>query len=621
MSKLYTFPTQRALSGVLTFEVTTSTGSGTSAKTEKYFSDEVLINNETEYLAGDLKSSDADFNIAYDKDDLFRTEILPVALTDGEFVKVKFKIGDEVKFIGKLEPLTIGYNPFYADNADLDNQKNEINFKCVSLLDTAKLITRQQLIDSLSSFVIDNGRYVLVVGEGVDQYYYYVTFRDLIDRIIALIGSTYSITYQITYSLTDYTFYGKGDGSNDGNYIYPAVTSTGGVRAKFGENQEPSLLFATAVPATGIIPTTADLTHVGYFASGDETFSNAYDFLVGALKSFGLYCKIEHTPAKDLFLTIGTRTSGENVNLQDVLSGGEVPMTMIARKKVNVTSGKSGNSYIKDFPNTGITEFSQECSFDFGNDLDFNGTEYNSVYSVMIPAEGYYFVLSRYIGLGSNYLLNPNMNVNLDSWTAGGSWTFDITSPIDIFAGGTARATLTQPSGSAPELSQVIPTELNDGIIFGGLVRTNDADSVFAIKVYSGSTLIKTETFQLPVDTTVMLYTVLDAKQRRNVASQPITKVMVTAYYLSSPNPSGYVWFGYSFLQRARKGTPQLVGLQIEDLFNDGNLSTVQRTLNGIQDIKPSDYFTYQGERYYIKKVNWQIKNHETEIEAINYPY
>jgi hypothetical protein len=624
MAKTYTFQTQRVLSGVLSFEVVTSTGSGSSTETEKYFSDEITRNNETEFLAGDLKSANLDFTIAYDKDDLFRSTILPVALTDGEFVTVKVSLDGAVKFIGKTEPLTIGYEPFYASNDGLDNQKTAITFKCISILDTAKLITKLALTDRLRSFVIDNGKYVLISSGGVDQYYFYVSLKDLIENVLYLLNSTYSISYTLQFALTDFTFYGKGDGVNDGSYIYPAVTAIGSISdGTIGGDNEPCLLFGTASPATGDPVATGDITLAGLFADDDETFVNAYDYVVGILKSFGLYFDVQHSPTVDLIVTVGTRSSGLQIETVDVLSADETPMSEIARKKINVTSLQSGNSYVKDYPNIGTSEFSYQAPIDFGNDLDFPGladpsNPVNTAKSLMFPVGTSHFELVRLVGLGSGYLLNPNLDASLDSWTAGGSWVFDGSSP---FAFGSARATLTQPSGTAPELSQVLTSEIADGIVFGGLFRTNDADARITIKVYSGSTVIAELTSDLYTDTTQMIYIHLDAKNRRDILSQPVTKISVSAFYVSSPNPSGYVWFGYSFLQRARKGTPQLIGLQIEDLFNDGNLSRQSRTLNGIQDIKPSDYYTYNGEKFYIKRVNWQMKNHETEIEAINYPY
>lgn len=617
MSKVYTFPNQETLSGTVIIYVTTSTGSGSETLTDKYFSDEVVITNETERLAGELRFSSAEFTIAYDKNDLFRSTILPVALDPNEFVSVRIALDSATIYEGKIEPSTIAYDPFYAENDNLDGQKTAIRFRCNSLLSLLKTITKDTLVSSLANYITTVGRYVLIAGEGVDQYYYYATFRDLVDRIFYLLSTTAGLTYSITYSLTDWTFYSKGNGAEDAEYIYPSIAKRGDINySKFGSDSEPSIMVGTSSPATG--EPVGDLTYVGLFATDDETFITAYDYLAGFLKSFGLYCDIQHTPSVDLLVTIGTRSSGELVNTSDVLDVQELPMVEIARKKVNVTSLLSGNSYVKDFPNMGTSEFSLQTVYDFGNDLDFPGgtDSVNTVKSVMMPKDGTHFELARYIGIGEGYLLNPNLDQSIDSWTAGGSWVFDASSP---FTFGSARATLTSATGV--ELYQDIPVEIKDGVIFGGKFRANDNDNLTTIKIYSGSTVVKSETFQLQADIKYMLYAVIDSKFVKQVTGQPITRVGISVRYFSSPNALGYVWFAYSFLQRMRKGTPELVGSQIEDLFNDVNLSREQRTLNGMQLMKPSDYYDDNGERFYYKKVTWKLRDYETEVESINYPY
>ncbi len=102
----YTFPNQVVPAGTLNIEVRAFSEDfpidATEAQSEKYFSDNVRIVNETEYMAGELQSAYCDLTVDNDVDRLFSDTILPVFKTGG-WVSVKVSLNGGILFIGNIE--------------------------------------------------------------------------------------------------------------------------------------------------------------------------------------------------------------------------------------------------------------------------------------------------------------------------------------------------------------------------------------------------------------------------------------------------------------------------------------------------------------------------------------
>lgn len=620
----YTFPTQQVLSGSLSFEVKTSVGSGTVVVADKYFSDEVVITNETEFLGGDLQSASATINIDYDKNGFFRGTILPIALTVDGWVFIKITLEGDILFYGKVEPTTITYTPFYATNDALDEQRTSIEFRCIWGGELTKLITKKDLADRLLTTAVADGKYVSGTGSYLVDGYTYVTLEDIIQQVFYLLNSTYGITYHLSFSLGEITFYSKGDSALSYLYSFPNYLYYGNIsNGALGQPLSPCLIHGKVdgvTIATGKPSAVSAESGTLFYDSADSTFINAYDFFVGILKSFGLYCEVTHNSTYDMIVKIGQRVGFDEVNINDVLTSSEIPMSEVSRSKINVTSKLSGNAYVKEFPNIGTSEFSYQLPLDYGNDLDFCGGSdpVNSIKSLCMPFGNNTMELIRYAGLGQNQLVNQTLYSDINGWTVdSGSWVYNDTSHLLGMFG--ARATLD--NVFEQQISQTLTSGFDDGAIFGGRFFSNYANVNVIIRFYSGANLLQMQSFRIAEIGSFLIYSAIPAGLMRNNPTAKITLVTVSVQPVSAGSGTSYIWMNNMFFQRSRKGTPEFVGLQLEDLFNNAGQIRKNITLNGVQKIKPSNYFIENGVNFYLKKVEWQLRNHETVIEAINYPY
>jgi hypothetical protein len=126
----------------------------------------------------------------------------------------------------------------------------------------------------------------------------------------------------------------------------------------------------------------------------------------------------------------------------------------------------------------------------------------------------------------------------------------------------------------------------------------------------------------VPIDGTNMKFMVYgkypNEKARNN--NLPCNRIKLSCNRISGSRPS--LEASNMFCYRSRTGTPEIVETQIEDYFQNDLLQVQKKKLNGIaKDIFPSDYYVVGDENYYIKSCTLNIAEHETEIEAINYPY
>jgi len=639
MSKVYTFPTQETLSGTMVVQITTSSGSGTETLTDKYFSDESSIAFDTEFLGGDLLSPYADLTVDYDKNDLFKSTILPDVNSEDGYALVKISLDGEPKFYGVIEPSTVAKIPFHAENDSQDGQKNSITFRIIWVFMLAKRISKSDLANRLLTVAQQNNQYFTSDGNWTSTGYSYVSLRDIINAVLYLMNSNYGFTYTVSFSLTDVLFFSKGDGSAASTpYNFPYIANAGIVDfSSFGASVEPSLIHGkiSATPSAGSLTVAAESGTL-FYDSNDTTFENAYDFFVGILKSFGMYCKITHSTTVDLIVDIGTRVSGIQVNLSDVLTAEEIPFSELSRSSMDIKSLQSGNSYEKVFNNLGTSQFSAQLPLDFGNDLDFPGglDPVNSIKSLVFPIQNVvpnpitglrqpHFQLIREIGLGENKLLNSQFTTNLDNWAAGGTWVWSNTDIYEM-SGGSARVTLN--TLVAQEITQTLSVESYDGLIFGGWFKANydgGTGVTIIIRFYDGATVISSESFSIDtINNWFLIYSVIRAGVVRRNKGVTITKVGVSVNPGVAGTASQYLYMDRTFCYRNRFGTPQLVGMQVEDYFNDGILTRQKHTLNGRnENTMPGNYYLSGLTKFYIKKNKWSFRNYETDIEAINYPY
>jgi hypothetical protein len=635
----YTFPTQESPSDTLTFTVVTSNGAGGSiAKSDKYFSDFNPV-NDTEFVGGEVQSNSADFVIDDDVDRFFENTIIPNIYEVSGWVRVTVQLGSTKIFSGNIVAESIRIDSYYADNDALSGKKASVSFTCRWNIDLLQFIGG----DELGAYLASDSEYYTPLPTAVDQSggasLKVVTIGNILYGCIKKLGVDYSLTTDLRFDTIPYTFYSKDSDTSrstnttspytDSTYAYPPTAESRvlGTVDSIGFDRENC-------PQIILMNSSGSLT--GYFSRGDDKYiETAYDFFVAAIKDFSLYAKVEQDATYDILVTIGSRTSGEQRSLFGVISEETTPFSELSRSGVDVQSKVSGNSLQITFPNkSGESEYKHYTNYDFHNDYDFPGGEtpsqiVNSEYSLMTPkissSGTQCLLLVRDCGIGDNKISNGSFDSDLSGWDAGAS-TFAHDTFNMGFGDGCAKATCAE--DDEQEITYDITTEFDDYFIvscwvylkLNSIVISPPAEKgVVKLKLYSGSTLVSSSEKRITYwNYPHLFYTVWRSDKRlRNTIDK--IGISITNTLDASGNDA---YLDNVKMFRSRWGTPEISGYTIADYFNNGNLSRKKITIDGIRlNIKVGDYTLYDGVRYYFKKIAYNIKNNETEIEAINYPY
>lgn len=611
MSKVYTFPTQAIAGGNLVVQITTSTGVGAESVSEKYFSDDVLIVDETEFFGGEIQSPYLDIIVAYDYNNLFTDTILPVSFMRGEWVKVKVTFNGVVRFVGSIIPTTNSRVSLYATNDALDGGLYSIKFRCKWLLNMLEDIPIENvytdIIATPTKVITKNGR----DAGGQDYSVSWTSFPSMVDSILKLLNSAYGFTYSVSLEQIKQTYFSKDSVDDQFGYMYPTISSIGDI--DFGSMGGAYTSVGQIISENGF--------PVAYFNPNDSVYlGNAYNALLQFLKSFGLSISFDYSDSVDIILNIGMRTSGSLVTISQMLSHEEVPFAELARSSVKISSLASGNSYEEYFGSFGTSPYSDNFLFDYHNDAEMaGGRADNSIRSISFPTVGG-FQLVREIGVGDNLVSNHSFDTDLSGWSVvSGTW---VHSSVDIGNGaGCARVTLN--TTDEQELKQTLAEPINDDIILSVRLGGNiNIPLTIKFKFYSGSRIFSI-TKVLPTAVTIFGTRIVYGVRRMSGQARfsPIDAVSIT---VQSPDNYGsfYVYADRVLCFRDREGTPELAGKQIRDYFANNLLRRKLIVIDGvINGLKTRDYFVFGGENYYIKKVAYDLKQNQTEIEAINYPY
>jgi len=639
MSKTYTFPAQEVLGGSVVVEVRTSLGSGTSTVTDKYFSDEIEITDETEFLGGELQSQYADFKIDYDKDNLFRDTIfasLTGVVDNDEFVAVKVTKDGATIFHGNIVPSTISITPFYSAEDDIESSRNHISFRCIWVLGLLNYITAEDV----GNQILTSSAYykTCTANDGLGTSMKFVNLISIMKRCLELVNSLYGFTVSINVSNDiPYVFFSKDRSVNpqfNGQYTYPNVTDRGTLDVG---NISDSLF------GVGVLLTKGDGTLGGIFQNvildnDDNEQDNpayaqtAYNLFTDVLKSFGLYASVTYS-GSTIIIEIKTRVTGSQINISNIISASIVPFSELSRDGVNVSSKLSGNLFNKKFDAVGDSVYSNTVGYDFANDFDFPGgaDPVNSVNSLMFSFADR-LIMIRDMGVGQNLVSNPNFDGNINGWTAAsGTWAYNA---LDMGVRGAGSARLTVASGnSAGELQANLSSTIFDYLIVScwfyvtGITISAGVSSLqVVIRFYNDATLLDippvNKELAFPytdfLNTPVMFTATCRMPGRTKT---PITKIGIRIVGADLTG-GGFVYIDAVQCLINRKGTPELAGTLVEDYFANGRLERRKYVVDGARDdIHCGDYALPVSEKLYVKKNKYKLRNNEAEIETINYPY
>ena len=651
MSKTYTFPTQQVIGGELSFEVRTSSGSGTEAIADKYFSSEVSVTDETEFLGGELQSQYADFVIDFDKDNLFRDTIfasLSGVVDNDEFVAVKVSLNGAVIFHGNIVPSTIDIQPFHSDADNIEESKNTISFRCVWVLGLLRYISAEEvgnkivLSPTVSPFI---PRYKEVTAnDGLGTQMKFVSLISIMERCLELLNSLYGFTVQMNIE-TDlpYVFYSKDrivpPQQND-RYVYPpGITEDGNVDfARISDD----------LYGVGVVLTKGDGTLGGIFQSVivDSDGNNqenpnyaetAYNLFVGVLKSFGLYANVNYS-GTTIIVDVKTRITGTQKNLTEILSAQVVPFSELSRDAVEVSSKISGNTYKKIFDAVGDSTYSAVTTYDFANNFDMPGgaDPLNSIYSLMFPYSNA-FMLIRDCGILPNLISNSHFNSDISGWTAvSGTWVWSAP-PVGAGMGSGSMRLALGTGNSVNEVTTPLPRTVFDYLIVSAFfyvtnVTINLTSSAIEVdfvfydaddnELFTTFGQFELKDLSYPKTAFRNNKTMFKGTCRMpNRTSIGVAKVGIRIEGVDITG-SGFIYVDRVNCYIDRKGTPELVGALVEDYFANGKLERRQYVVNGARsDIRCGDFIYPNNQKYYVKKNKYSLRNNETELEVINYPY
>jgi hypothetical protein len=604
---LYTFPTQVTNSGSVVVKVYTSGGDGVSvAPTEKYFS-AIRISEDTEDRGGQIKSYTADISIEDDKDLLFTNTIFPYLYEDGGYVHVQILIDDRIGYYGAIIPNSITNEAYSIDNDALDNKKQSIHFVCGWILESLRNLP----MDYIYAHIVANNLYTELHAYNVPSMTVrFVTLKDLIDACFTKLNDNYAIVVSFLQNFQDYQFLTQ-DSSESYYYFYEGATDP----SPFGVAIDDASIFGTN--KIGLVAKTVAGTNGFFDVSSDKYFGTAYDFLVGLIKSFGLIPRTFYNDSRyDIVLDLSRRVSGVEAVLSDVTGHREKLFNILSSDKIDVSSNISGNKFEKFNNIHGSQSYNYTTNLDFHNDLDFNGSGYNSQYSLVVLGTYNgtlkYLALVRECAIGEDIVTNGHFETVLSPWQVGTS-NF-IHSPE---YGGVAK---TDRADSDQQLVQNLTTA---NLFYGNAIlscdiRCDNTDGVSVImEGVSDGVVVLTKTVQLTLGGFSLLkfWAIYRGIKR-------IDRVDITIYRASYA-PGNY-YLDNVKLRRVREGCPELSGRIIQDYFNDKSLTIKEITINGIPPLfkyNISDYFIIEGEKYYIKKCAYDLNAYTTGLEVINYPY
>jgi len=616
----YTFADQIVKSGTLSLKVKTSFGVGGEVDTwdiygERYFSDEITINKETDTDGGDIASENASFVIDNDASNLFENTIFAGLDDFNAWVSVEVRLNGLLIFGGVVRKSTIRYSTYYSyANRSGETSHKRITFNCVWYLDLLKNITAKNLglyLASSDSFSV-SVPHIYADGVGTGNDFRVSNIPQIIAGCFQKLSVDYGFTFLLTFGDIRYNFYGRTAGGNE--YKYPSDSAS--------TFQSFSGVGMTSDNAPSVVLQTGDGFLNGIFDERtDEYAENAYRIFVSALKSFGLFVGFRTTPSFDMNAFVSTRSSGSSVEIGEILEQSDDIYTELARDSVRINSAVSGNEYQKDFNSSGESTYSANNLFDFANDNDFGGnlgdrSNFSLVFPIEVSPTSDTMLLVRYLGVGDNLLVNGNFNPNMSGWN-----TSTFASDTDVlFPDGCAEAT----SATSKTLNQTFTADNANpddylfsfyiltplaGIAAGAMsidwyVDSNGTDVLWSSQTFGAISSVSGTIPQLivsPVD---------------DIAP---SKIVIS--FADSVSATG-LKIGNAKMYRRRKNTCEIMGKLIEKYFLNPNIVRKKYLFNDVlYSYSLSDFVNYNRTPYFINKIRLDVSNNETEIEAINYPY
>jgi len=604
------------------------------------------------------------------------------SFTGDNSVMIIVTLNSNVKFIGVVAPKTINIEYYYASNDELEDKKTSITFSCIWIFDFLKAISASTFATgtlsgaSYSKIFVHNT--VTYYWSSL-----YNILRGCCDLLATDFGLTVNLSVDYlgyhfyTNSYLSDANYGLPSVSAARETFYGFNTfrkenarSFDDLELSQGTNTVGILIGANASYVNGVL-TIGSFSPMGYMDEEEGNYAgSAYDLFVGILNSFALMARFTYVSATELSVSICSRFSGNERPIPSIIEITDEPFSVLAWRGLNITSKITGNSVNKTFLNSlGQDVFQKELMFDFRNNIELAGyvmnNPVNSIFSLTSMPNVGTLRLIRDLGMGANKLSNSSFDSDLTGWSAVGgtvgTWAYSATTGKNDEAGCLKLSSIV--NGSDHSIKQTISPVLESNLVLGSywvkvVPLTSDADDLeirLFVDFFIGSArysglmhTIKGNELSTDIDTGWKLIasnydyryrstnrlradgTTRDdnngSANRRDsefgrVKPIPYDSFAIRIQPVTFASGCAELYFDECKLYDGYLNTPDIVARMIEDNFVSDNLTALRKVkVDGILlETKISDYCLYEGNRYYIQRLSYDVMNNETELEAINY--
>lgn len=677
MANVYTFPTYHLPGGDMVIVISIFDGTTAShSPTERYFTSIGKLVKETEFEGGELLCDSIKFEIEHDVSNLFSGTIYP-SLVSGNRALMTITFSGSVVFIGALDVSSFNNDDWYSTDEALTTTKRTVKFSVRWILDVLKDYQMTMDING-ADYALLRSQISTSLGDG----YQFISLTKVITYLTYDIATNYGITVIID-SLVDQTgcltqnFYDNNSSGSGEIAPYPSNLATAGtafldsagvILGKLTSETSGTLVVGnrytidthintdnftnvgalsnspgTVFIATGTTPAVwtngSQLIHqytpLNYlFDSKLGPFNNKYSCLINLIQSFGWLLKISFIDASTIGITVSERKNGSPVSVYpNVLKNSNEDIFLEMKDSIDISSSVNNTEY-KGFLTSNFSTFSFGCDFDLPASA-YDATLLGQIMMPTISLNGKSYTNSTFNGVkymfdpSSDYITNNEFLGNISGWTiVSGGWVYNGAVSYNPI-GGNGSMKLPISSNDVFEIDWILASPVSFSAIFFLWLKldSDPSDGQISIEMdfYNGGTLTSQTVFVFNNPTGMTDWRMLSSyfdlltpfENQTGFSSFDRVKIKVFTNGISTPSFNMY--FDNTSIFEAWNSVPKFLGRKIVKLFANGKHNKNVRTIDGIQPINLCDNYSYASDTYYVKKVEYDYVNNETNLEAINY--
>ena len=304
---------------------------------------------------------------------------------------------------------------------------------------------------------------------------------------------------------------------------------------------------------------------------------------------------------------------------------------------LDITSSVNNTEYKQSKTGNTLAPFSYNTAFDFLT-ATYDQTKLGQIVIPSIALDGKsfdnqtYSVIQYFLDTSEDFIANNEFISNNGSWSPiSGGWTHSGLASYNAGSGNGSMVLPVSTNGTFDtEYVFSSPKSLSALFLLWFMVDAPPTDGQLIIRMsfYNGSSMNQEKVFvftppgspSIPSDWR-LLTSFFDIQSVFGDAPGVISvdRVRITVVTIGITSPSFNIFFDNTSCFRAWNTVPKFLGSKMIDYFYARGQNKNIRTIDGIQNINIKDYYSYNGSTYYVKKVEYDFVNNETNLEAINY--